>query len=64
MTGIVLAHGLHPEREFLRALTHALWRARRDGATLTHAQLEGQVAWVTQIDTVLGARLRRRLSRR
>lgn len=68
VTGIVLAHTPRPEREFLRALTAALWRARRSrrGSTytdLTRVQLEGRVAWVAQVDPALGARLRRRLAK-
>lgn len=63
VTGIVLAHTLRPAPEFLRALTAALWRARRDGVALTRAQLEGRVGWVAQVDAALGTRLRRRLAR-
>jgi RNA-directed DNA polymerase len=63
VTGIVLTHTLRPQPEFLRALAYALWRARRDGVGLTRAQIEGRIAWVTQVDPRLGARLRRRLGR-
>jgi hypothetical protein len=60
VTGIVVDTTLNPTPEFLRDLTRLLIGLNDGDCRLTATNIVGKINWVTSLNPVLGAALRRR----
>lgn len=62
VTKIVVNSGLHPNPDYLESLVHSIEQAGARDLGISTPQLLGKIAWVSQLDSELGSRLRSMLN--